>query len=285
MMAKHSQSAEHRAMPLGWSGNLRRSSTHAKPRPGATAFTLIETLVVVSIIAILLTLLMPSLSNARSQMKTLKCTSNMRNIAFTFQLFNEGETAEGKGDSERLGSGRAYINDFQDSLYRVDEFWSNEGSDQVVMEARNEIMLCPAGTSQLTKKRGFPCGSEAIGPVDEVTVAMNMRLYRAVIQFGNFNLLAPVQATQLRRNISNHPYVPLAIDVDAKVALSKGADPYYIAPPLGEEGGPYATGMYWSPSDRHGGKTNVAFVGGQVLSSKNPQRESWNWAYQADTGN
>ncbi|HAL44926.1 MAG TPA: hypothetical protein DCP47_03280 [Phycisphaerales bacterium] len=42
------------------------------------AFTLVELLVVISIIAVLLAVLVPSLSKARTAAKAIQCSSNMK---------------------------------------------------------------------------------------------------------------------------------------------------------------------------------------------------------------
>ncbi len=63
------------------------SISRMKPRPGnpakseITAFTLIEVLVVVAIIALLVSILLPSLNRARRQSKVVVCSSNIAQLA------------------------------------------------------------------------------------------------------------------------------------------------------------------------------------------------------------
>ncbi len=244
-------------------------------------FSLLEVLVVMGIISLLLSILLPAISNMRRGMNKLKCASNLRSSAFAFQLFSEGESEGGQGDSEQLGRSAFFINDFQDSLYRVDEFWDIGGATESALDTSNTTMLCPSGATDLTKRKGFPCGRSAIGPLEDVTLAVNMRLFRAVVRVNGRAFLAPPAVTQVERRIINHPYVPLMLDVDGREAARRNLDPFYIAPPLAGTDDPYSDGRYWLPSTRHRGKTNVVFVGGHVLSSDRLEEENWNWAYQA----
>jgi len=86
---------------------LQRRNTS---RVGSAAFTLVELLVVIVIIAVLAGLLLPALAHARERSKQAACFSNMRQLALAAQL---------------------YMNDYDGGLFHHHEGWVLDDGSQV----------------------------------------------------------------------------------------------------------------------------------------------------------
>lgn len=117
------------------------------------AFTLIELLVVIAIIALLLSVIAPALKVAKESAKTLRCTSNMRQMAMAFSYY------------ATENNGKQFVFDYNKNYwFRViapflgDRDFQN---DPTGYEGKLQINICPS--TKVVKEGGYGAYNETWG--------------------------------------------------------------------------------------------------------------------------
>jgi prepilin-type N-terminal cleavage/methylation domain-containing protein/prepilin-type processing-associated H-X9-DG protein len=119
-----------------------------------TGFTLVELLVVIGIIALLISILLPSLSSARKQANMVKCASNLRQIGTVAHLYaneNKGWIPRDYNHGDQLKTGQ-YLFAEQFGKYFLKDFVSIGHADTSIKRdealkpqfARIEVYQCPS---------------------------------------------------------------------------------------------------------------------------------------------
>lgn len=243
----------------------------------ARGYSLLELLVVVAITSLMLALLGGTLGRVREAARSFECKNKLKSVGFEFfQLADNFSSPYRRSRPEQADKG-FYIDDFQEQLYGVDEFWGSRPKTQTRCVPSRQLLMCPSGPDHLERDANLPCESYPVTPVENVSVAFNMRLRSASVFMGGRWVLKPVR---LNSRVLRQPSMPLAFDVAGDLAAKRRILPYYSAPRAGDRGR-YGTGLFWFPSYRHG-SLNACFVGGHVLSSSRPERAGWNWKYQPE---
>lgn len=116
-------------------------NTPRPPRSPARGFTLVELLVVVSIIAVLIALLLPAVQSARASARNTQCMNNMRQLGLGIGMYAEAH----RGNMPLSSHDLAHDNEKDAWIYTVAPF----------LESVDAIRICPAdpnGTGRLQNK-------------------------------------------------------------------------------------------------------------------------------------
>src|SRR5438034_10167445 len=117
------------------------------PALAGRAFTIVEILVSISIVAVLLAILLPALHSSMAAARGFRCQVSLRSIAFVFQVFADDQLHGDRGtDPQDLRNTRRFrLETFQESQYGLDEFWrrGSAAAHTPPDAEKNDPMRCP----------------------------------------------------------------------------------------------------------------------------------------------
>jgi len=257
-------------------------SSHPRPRV-KQAFTLVELLVVIGIIAVLIGILLPALSKARAQANIVACSSNLRQLSVCMLMYEQDN--KGKLIPEWTA---APLWPYLLKPY----FGKLPGQTTVAKtETRDKILLCPEASDKPTDDSDKSPSPSAFQPYFTTHSSMgniqaaygfNRFLYNAyavnAVGWSDnkyFNCADP-STNFWRLQKGSKGQIPMFFDSrwrDTKVTSNK---PEYF--PTGNTATDTAgTGMALVATRRHGRQTNVAFTDGSVKTIPLPELWSLKW--------
>lgn len=257
----------------------------------AGAFTLVELIITITIVAILVSLLLPAARSAVGAARGFKCQMSQRSVAFDFGLFADESLHPYRGDDDSppnpampiVPKGQFRLETFIESQYGLDEFWTdlygNAPTAKLPDANGRDPMRCAEVKGEITLTRAVPCTQGAVAPPRSVSYGFNKRLERSETRFalGDPRAIGLSRAILDRQGVSMER-VPLLWDVDGAVAAQRNLVPLFSAPAAGSTT-LYASGQYWFPATRHNGAMSVSFIDGHVAATRKPLAEPWAWDF------
>jgi prepilin-type processing-associated H-X9-DG protein/prepilin-type N-terminal cleavage/methylation domain-containing protein len=241
----------------------------SEPFPGNSAFTLMELLVVIALIAILAALLLPALSAAKVKAKSINCVNNEKQVMLATKLYLDDNGGTILPLWIAAGAAGYVPNDpatfsIQSPLYwwadklRIDGYGADKG-----------VMDCPALTRPATKSSGGLYSS-----VRPLGIGMNFPEYGWT---ANTPGLPQHLYSHAKENTVGQPSQSVVYGDAAAITNPNepDADNWVEAPATGSiflrvpsDVAEYALGDSRSVP-RHSGRVNAAFFDGHVAAIKN----------------
>lgn len=259
----------------------------------ARAFTIVELLVVISILGILLALLLPALSRARAGSRSAVCAARMHQVGLGWMIYatdNQGVVVPGQAgryaDESRnvywVGNGYQYRPRWFAQMGASAGFYafaepSSDPADEHTMTVTNETFLCPQ-VPTWTNTRNYPygynyqfLGNSRFKLDDEARGAINHPVQMSRLAFDQTVMAADCLGTAAgkpeARRTENRP--DGSRDPDG---FARGGHGYALDPPRLTATSDFADTRLSSPEhrsgpdERHLGKANVSFCDGHVTT-------------------
>ena len=120
-------------------------------RSDRRAFTLIELLVVVAIIALLISILLPSLQRAREQAKQTVCMSNMRGIGQAFSMYADEFKGVWPAAVDSMGTQNRWPVPFFEARIITEQLYQYDNATGDVLQTGDKsIFICPSEVASRT---------------------------------------------------------------------------------------------------------------------------------------
>lgn len=169
-------------------------------------FTLIELLVVVAIIATLMAVLLPSLSNAREQAKAIKCSANARSLSSMVMQYaaeNNDYSIPNGDDPNRLPTGWFSKALSTTAVWQDSPLVSMYGYENIL-----KMRACPSGQGNLNPAMymtGMPYRSTNVANLWKLTKMSLVRNPAGVVMFGETrNATEATAAGQTQNNLATY---------------------------------------------------------------------------------
>jgi prepilin-type N-terminal cleavage/methylation domain-containing protein len=159
MRSTEIQNARGRNRPVGHRGISNRSQA-----VNCRGFTLIELLVVIAIIALLMAILMPTLSRVRKQAKAMVCQAKLRQWGMTLTMY--AQENEGRFPCNGGGSAGAWL--LRGTLLSVSSKDPNAPQDSFHHFRTKDLACCPMAT------RSIPLEAIKVSSSDSLPVTFDL---------------------------------------------------------------------------------------------------------------
>jgi prepilin-type processing-associated H-X9-DG protein len=238
--------------------NLNRHSSRPARCPAGAAFTLVELLVVIGIIAILIGILLPTLGRARESAKVVQCASNLRQLYQAQHLYAANfktyvlpaRSWSGVGTLDTRWCGV----DLLATVYGV------KGADKQLVANRVAKMLdCPSNDRNR--------GGSITGVTVDYTYNTSMGDDRAYPASPQFNAASPKTWAYFKKVSEIYPNVIVAMDA-TEVDGVADYDRF-------EDADDVTYGKWYGGWPHNKGETNILFFDGVVRKVRLWEKNKW----------